>query len=330
MSSQASDGQRVNSGNSPSIALISDSDFNRHAIKKLLKGDGYQVVVTLNSENLPAYLRDNNRDSALTFDAWLLDVEADSAVNNVELLSTVSELPMLLNDHVPAITEQQEHQLWQRRLLEKLETVAITGQQKLSAKRGSSAAVAQQVWVLAASSGGPDAVKAMVYGQHIDTNFDGVLVTGISRDHDYDVGLIRGEQRLMPATIAVVPVDHQLRFLSAGRVVETRSPWSGSYQPTLDQVIADLARIYRHNLGVIIFSGMCDDGAIGCRVAKACGAQVWAQTPASCLSSDMPNAAIATGCVSQQGTPEQLARELGRYMAAQTLAVNVPILTASM
>jgi chemosensory pili system protein ChpB (putative protein-glutamate methylesterase) len=59
---------------------------------------------------------------------------------------------------------------------------------------------------------------------------------------------------------------------------------------------------------------MCNDGEIGCRVAKACGGTVWAQTPDSCISPDMPNAAISTGCVSKQGTPEQLAQALAEHL----------------
>ena len=221
--------------------------------------------------------------------------------------------------------EAKDHQVWQRRLLEKLEVLVIRPAEAIASSPPVDSSV-NKVWVLVASMGGPDAVKrflttlpqalpiAMVYGQHIETNFDGLLTSAVT-GHDYPMQLASGEQQLVNGNILVVPVDHQLRFLSRGRVVETRKAWSGSYQPVLDQVIADLARIYRQNLGVIVFSGMCNDGEIGCRVAKACGGTVWAQTPNSCLSPDMPSAAISTGCVSKQGTPEQLAEALAEQFS---------------
>jgi chemosensory pili system protein ChpB (putative protein-glutamate methylesterase) len=156
----------------------------------------------------------------------------------------------------------------------------------------------------------------MVYGQHIEANFDGLLASAVGYNHSYPMELVGGEYILAHGKVAVVPADKQLRFLAHGRVVATRKPWSGLYQPTLDQVISELARIYRQRLGVIIFSGLCNDGEIGCRVAKSCGATVWAQSPESCLSADMPNAAISTGCVTYQGNPEQLASALVQHLAA--------------
>ena len=233
-----------------------------------------------------------------------------------------------MNDEVPPVQDVKAHELWQRRLLEKLEVVAISKCHLESANKITEAVThhqsAKKVWVLVASLGGPEAVRrffaqlppqlpiAMVYGQHIEKNFDSGLVDAIGAKHSYPMRLVKGEEILRAGEVAVVPVDYQLRFLSRGRVVATRKPWSGSYQPALDQVIAELARVYRQDLGVIVFSGMCNDGEIGCRVAKACGGTVWAQTPESSLSPDMPNAAIGTGCVSYQGSPEQLAKGLAK------------------
>ena len=79
--------------------------------------------------------------------------------------------------------------------------------------------------------------------------------------------------------MSIVPADNQLSFLPNGHIVKTNVRWNGAYQPSLDLVITQLAQLYRQRLGVIIFSGMCNDGEIGCTVAKACGATVWAQTP---------------------------------------------------
>ena len=307
----------------PRIGLVTDSDLNRYVLQAVLVEGSYELAGSFDTASLGQYLETNK--STPDIDAWLVDIEDNQIQQSLDLLLGQSDLPLLVNDDIPPVQEAKDHQVWQRRLLEKLEVLVIRPAEAIASSPPVDSSV-NKVWVLVASMGGPDAVKrflttlpqalpiAMVYGQHIETNFDGLLTSAVT-GHDYPMQLASGEQRLVNGNILVVPVDHQLRFLSRGRVVETRKAWSGSYQPVLDQVIADLARIYRQNLGVIVFSGMCNDGEIGCRVAKACGGTVWAQTPNSCLSPDMPSAAISTGCVSKQGTPEQLAEALAEQFS---------------
>ena len=307
----------------PRIGLVTDSDLNRYVLQAVLVEGSYELAGSFDTASLGQYLETNK--STPDIDAWLVDIEDNQIQQSLDLLLGQSDLPLLVNDDIPPVPEAKDHQVWQRRLLEKLEVLVIRPAEAIASSPPVDSSV-NKVWVLVASMGGPDAVKrflttlpqalpiAMVYGQHIETNFDGLLTSAVT-GHDYPMQLASGEQQLVNGNILVVPVDHQLRFLSRGRVVETRKAWSGSYQPVLDQVIADLARIYRQNLGVIVFSGMCNDGEIGCRVAKACGGTVWAQTPNSCLSPDMPSAAISTGCVSKQGTPEQLAEALAEQFS---------------
>ncbi|MCP3907438.1 MAG: chemotaxis protein CheB [Oceanicoccus sp.] len=307
----------------PRIGLVTDSDLNRYVLQAVLAEGSYELAGSFDTASLGQYLETNK--STPDIDAWLVDIEDNQIQQSLDLLLGQSDLPLLVNDDIPPVQEAKDHQVWQRRLLEKLEVLVIRPAEAIASSPPVDSSV-NKVWVLVASMGGPDAVKrflttlpqalpiAMVYGQHIETNFDGLLTSAVT-GHDYPMQLASGEQQLVNGNILVVPVDHQLRFLSRGRVVETRKAWSGSYQPVLDQVIADLARIYRQNLGVIVFSGMCNDGEIGCRVAKACGGTVWAQTPNSCLSPDMPSAAISTGCVSKQGTPEQLAEALAEQFS---------------
>ncbi len=307
----------------PRIGLVTDSDLNRYVLQAVLAEGSYELAGSFDTASLGQYLETNK--STPDIDAWLVDIEDNQIQQSLDLLLGQSDLPLLVNDDIPPVQEAKDHQVWQRRLLEKLEVLVIRPAETIASSPPVDSSV-NKVWVLVASMGGPDAVKrflttlpqalpiAMVYGQHIETNFDGLLTSAVT-GHDYPMQLASGEQQLVNGNILVVPVDHQLRFLSRGRVVETRKAWSGSYQPVLDQVIADLARIYRQNLGVIVFSGMCNDGEIGCRVAKACGGTVWAQTPNSCLSPDMPSAAISTGCVSKQGTPEQLAEALAEQFS---------------
>lgn len=321
----------------PRIGLVSDSDLNRRSLQQLLAEGGYSTGLSLKSAKLMLRLEGNDGAAILQkieadLDAWIIDSSEDSIQPLLDYLLTESELPLLLNDHVPLIQDQQAFTLWRRRTLEKLEIVAISDVDKH--RDEAIAPAAKDVWVLAASLGGPEAVSrflqalppdlplALVYGQHIEPDFEGFL-TGSINSH-YTLELVKGETVLTVGKVVVVPAAHQLRFLPRGRVVATRKPWQGAYKPVLDQVISDLARVYRQRLGVIIFSGTCNDGEIGCRVVKACGGTVWAQQADSCIDPSMPMAAISTQCVSEQGTPEQLATLLAeRYAAAMPSSRSV-------
>lgn len=310
----------------PRVGLVTDSDLNRHTIKNVLTAEGYEVTLSVDSNKLAERLRAGVTEP----DAWLLDLRDDNVQPVLEALVEFSEVPLLLNDEVPSEQDHEAYDYWARRLLEKLEVVAVPGGDTSETGAPSApAAHAETVWVLAASLGGPEAVKsfldalpvglpiAMVYAQHIEASFDELLASSIGRNQHYPMQLARGKQRLRVGEIKVVPADRQLRFLPRGRVVETRRPWVGSFQPAIDQVVSELARLYRNNIGVIIFSGTCNDGEVGCRVVKACGGKVWVQTPETCISPAMPNAAIDTGCVSFQGSPQQLAASLAKQYGVE-------------
>ncbi len=295
-------------------------------LQNLLKESAYQLVPTASLADLPQRM---SQPDWLEPDTWLVDLGSD-VQDAIALLVEHSDTPLLINEAMPPETEPEAFQAWRRRLLKKLETVAVA---KSDAEAETSLAVGatdyEQVWVLAASMGGPDAVRdfldqlddnlpiAMVYAQHTAKAFDRQLGKTVGRNQRYPMRLVSSEQRLSGGEVTVIPVDRQVRFLDHGRVVATRQSWQGFYQPTIDQVISELARLYRQRLGVIVFSGMCDDGAAGCRVVKACGGTVWVQQPDSCISPDMPEAALATGCVSYQGSPQQLAEKMNSLVSVE-------------
>lgn len=312
----------------PRIGLVAETDLNRHLLAAILDETGYDLTVSLDPQRLAS--RVENGDLAeldKQVDAWLLDVRDYHIQSVLDLLVDGAEKPLLVNDEIPPPLQADTHQYWKRRLIEKLELFAVAG-----ANRAQSTAEGVPppfVWLLAASFGGPEAVKqflqalpaalplSLVYGQHIDKQFDRFLTDALGAKTSYPARLIRGRHILQAGQLAIVPADREVRFTIRGEAIETRRSWSGQYQPVLDQVIAEMARVYRQRLGVIVFSGMCNDGEIGCRVANACGSRVWVQSPASCMSDDMPNAALKTGSVSFQGTPEELARELATLVSTE-------------
>lgn len=300
----------------PQIGIVAGTDLNRHVLKKLLLDSGYGARC-VDPQALSQCLQEDTNQP----DAWLLDSSDPDVDQLVAQIVQYSETPFLVNDECPPV-QPDALKDWRRRVLDKLEELVAS----VSATDYADIEKPQAIWVLAASTGGPEAVSAflaalrpglpiaMVYAQHIEQGFDQILKNALGKHRHYPSKLCRGEQYLCKGGLLVVPADRQLRFLPFHRVLETRNAWEGRYQPAIDQVVGELARLYQERCGIIVFSGLCDDGALGSRVIQANGGEVWVQTPSSCVSPDMPNAALATGLVSMQGTPTQLAQAMNtRY-----------------
>ncbi|MEH6548664.1 MAG: chemotaxis protein CheB [Pseudomonadales bacterium] len=190
----------------------------------------------------------------------------------------------------------------------------------------------KNVWVLGASTGGPEAVIeflqaipadlpiAFVYSQHNDPRFVKVLVDALNRNTAFEVRQLEHGDSLKHGQVGVVPADGEMLFLTMGRCSRSGRPWAGVFSPAINQVVDELSLLYKEKAGVIIFSGMGDDGASACSRAKANGTRIWAQAPESSLSSSMPDAAIATGEVDVVASPLQLAQRLiAEYGAANVL-----------
>ncbi|RYY77389.1 MAG: chemotaxis protein CheB [Gammaproteobacteria bacterium] len=260
-------------------------------------------------------------------DAWVVDVsdpegdeDHEQKAALIRLLDTLLEqtkVPLIVNDSRELAQGSPEYRDWVRRMLQRLER--LNGDINLQ-----SSASATEVWVLAASTGGPAAVKdflkrlpgglkiAFVYVQHIDTGQAETLVKMMNGSGAYPASIARQGSVLSDNTITLITANRSVNIHNNGTLVVDKKPWSGYYSPSIDQVAANVARVYRKHSGMIVFSGMGDDGAASCRLIKQQGGKVWVQAPEQCTIASMPDAALATGAVSFAGSPVELADELAR------------------
>lgn len=292
---------------------------------------GFRGLVTLDCQELPA-IND-------AIDAWIIDTADDSGVN-LELVSRNdpnslagdqtretaldyllehASVPILLNDSSEYRPGSAEHSAWLRRMAQRLQR--LCGDINLQQVER-----APSLWILAASTGGPAAVKeflsqlpaelgiAFIYVQHIDTNYTPTLIKMMSSAGAYPAVLACDGQVLQSNTLTLFTAERRVDVLENGTLAVTQESWGGRYAPSIDQVVANVARTYRHACGLIIFTGMGDDGTAGSRLIKQQGGHVWVQSPESCASPSMPEAALAAECVNFTGTPNQLAQHLSQQM----------------
>lgn len=192
---------------------------------------------------------------------------------------------------------------------------------------GRPAARAERVWLLAASTGGPDAVErflaatipaprlALLYVQHLTASHFPQLVRRLAtRAGRWHVQIANTGNYLLEGTLSVVSPDHKLRIHRDRGVRLLPSPWPGPYRPSADQVAESLALAYRESAGMIVFSGMGDDGALGSEHIREHGGEIWVQHPERCIASAMPEAVLARGEVDYSGDVAALARRFNyRY-----------------
>ena len=310
------------------LGLIADSTIQLQKLESIVSGAGYTVAASLVSSKVLKYCHEEASGSdcaSSTGSSQSLLPKVDVWVVRIDLSSdsSLSILEYLEDEPVPIIYDEAEsysglsYDERIRRLSRKIEASA-----QMSGSSQSAGSRAKRVWVLAASTGGPDAVTAFlkkipedlpdiafIYVQHIDERMSENLQKVLSRNTKWQVLDCSQPRKINERSVYVVSPEHQLDIDDMASLIPVAEAWSGPYSPSVDQVVGKVARKYGKDSGLIVFSGMGDDGAKTCRLIAHAGGLVWVQSPHSCAVDSMPKEVMATESVSYIGTPELLARE---------------------
>lgn len=302
------------------LGILVDSPLKQQCLAAVVRDAGHQLVYT--EQVKQGGFRVASRPPV---DAWIVDlVDERESVENIsaeQWLPVIDEFnaPVIVSHCLEATLGTVEYLDWQRRMLVRLKGLA--GEINLQ-----QAEPAPFVWVLAASTGGLAAVKtflqalpanlntAFVYVQHIDPSQVEVLQSMMARAGQYPCYLVQHGDVIRNQTIALVSANSCFDLLENGTFFDRCQPWPGVYSPSIDHVVANIARFYKTRCGVIIFTGMGDDGAKSSRLVRQRGGQVWVQSLASCASTSMPESAMAVECVDVIGDPTELAEQLTQFM----------------
>ncbi len=185
---------------------------------------------------------------------------------------------------------------------------------------------AETVWVLGASIGGPQALKAFlaelpadipvgfVLAQHIGAGFVSLLAEQLGRATALNVCCAEAGMRVRNGDVLIAPVEERLAFGVDGRIELQPVAQRSVYSPSVDAVMYDVASHYGSNAHAIVFSGMGNDGLNGCRVIAEKGGAIWAQEASTCVISSMADAVRFAGLADRSGTPQDLAQALLTYL----------------
>ncbi|GLS27041.1 chemotaxis protein CheB [Marinibactrum halimedae] len=302
------------------VGLISDDLVQHRIVAQAIAEAGFTLSSSVTQDL--AEIKRICRDHHMTVKAcssqpvWIVDTRHDLD-HEVELFLLELDAIVIYLDRPlpPAGVANFEREYAQ--LLQKLAYSVAQGQQSLK-----DTTVADEVWLLAASTGGPEAVAeflqalppelgiGFLYVQHINTGFNDTLLKMVSRVSALEAIMAASGEVVRKNQLVLVSCDHYTKLLENRALLVQRKPWPGAYSPSVDAMIAEFTNAYGAHGGVIVFTGMGNDGEVALRLFGQRGGKVWAQTPETCVVSSMPDSAIGTGLVEFVGKPVELAKKL--------------------
>jgi len=284
----------------------------RDAVVAALAQAGYEVHVAANIARVRALL------ARAAVDAWIFDARSDDIL---ELLLT-TDCFLLPADNVPNAADSRSFSPWVEGLITQLE-VAVAGRATQdNARQATRWSEVRAVWLLAGSAGATGAIQAFlnvfrqpppvafIYAQHLDPAQQHQLQRFTVQNKQFSLSIAEGVQTLEPGRLVMISPRCTVVLNAFGQVTTTREQWSGQHTPDINELLVILSAAKLPAPGVIIFSGMGNDGAASLRVFEAAGGRVWAQSPASAVCPAMPQAALDTGLVQKYGDPTELALAL--------------------
>lgn len=336
------------------VAVLADTSLQRHLLQQALSAPGYSIALNSDPQQVKV-----EEIAAYQVDVWLVNLlQTDDEKCQVLEHLYETDTPVLFGEGQAPERHSEDYPRWERSLLSKIDQLLQTkagstntqathadsaSQERLSlpeslAKLTSSIGKpAREVWLLAASLGGPSAVKefldvlpsglpvGFIYAQHIDASFEEKLPQAVGRHSEWRVRLAQHCEAVYSGEVVVVPVQNELNFTEAGTINILDSPWTGAYSPSIDQVMLNLTQRFAQRSGVIVFSGMGEDGSRASAYAKKQGAIIWVQSAESCACPSMPDSIRKAGHSSYSSTPRGLAMAMLNHLIQRYTANSMRI-----
>ena len=187
--------------------------------------------------------------------------------------------------------------------------------------------LAPAIVAIAASTGGPQAIQAIlsklpgdfplpiVVAQHMALGFTKGMADWLDGGTALHVAEARHGDRLSPGTVYLNPAEASMT-VTPQHILHLETPPSGQiHHPSCDFLLKSVAKAFGRRVMAAILSGMGSDGAAGMRAIKAAGGLTLAQDAESSVVFGMNRAAVEAGCIdkvlSLGDLPGELVRRAG-------------------
>lgn len=176
----------------------------------------------------------------------------------------------------------------------------------------------KQLWILAASIGGPEAIQdflsrftgnepvLFIILQHINKEFLDGMAKQLTQNCNFDVKLPFSGESIKSTKCIIYPVDEYLEFNKKGGIELLPVTQESKYTPCIDDC-STLLSMNLENLNMAIFSGMSTDGIKAATFVLENGGEVITQTEESCVLSSIIAGVKKVIDIKFEGRPKEMA-----------------------
>ena len=182
-----------------------------------------------------------------------------------------------------------------------------------------------EVVVIGTSTGGPPALQAIIpklppglssavlVVQHMPVGFTRSLADRLHSRSAVPVREAQDGENVAPGVVLIAPAGRHMKVKRRGaltRVWLDDEPRSALHRPSVDVLMASVAKAYGpRSLGVVL-TGMGSDGVEGLRAIRQNGGRTFAESEESCVIYGMPKAAVEAGVVDRSVPLARMADEI--------------------
>lgn len=182
-----------------------------------------------------------------------------------------------------------------------------------------------EVVVIGTSTGGPPALQAIIpklplglrsailVVQHMPVGFTRSLADRLASRSSMPVREAQDGDSVDPGVVLIAPAGRHMKVQrrgTGGRVWLDDEPRSALHRPSVDVLMASVAKAYgARSLGVVL-TGMGSDGVEGLRAIRQTGGRTFAESEESCVIYGMPKAAVEAGVVDRTVPLARMADEI--------------------
>lgn len=283
-----------------------------HGVTAALSSAGHEVHIAADLSRVESLMA---RDAV---DAWVIEARAEAVLS----LLMPADCFVLPADNIPKLNDRKPFTIWVEALLTQLEIALLRPPVVASISGRERWQQVQAVWLLAGSAGATEAIQsflnafttpppvAFIYAQHLDPGSHHQLERFTPQNTCFTLSVAEGSHALEAGRIIMISPRSKVTVNEFGRLSSTRVPWSAGHTPDINDLLILMSALRVPQRGVIVFSGMGDDGCEALPIFDASEGRIWAQKTSSAISPAMPAAALATGLVEKTGDPAQLASAL--------------------
>jgi two-component system chemotaxis response regulator CheB len=183
-----------------------------------------------------------------------------------------------------------------------------------------------EVVVIGTSTGGPPALQQIIprlpqafastilVVQHMPTGFTRSLAERLDVRSPLPVREAEEGEPLVPGLVLIAPAGRHMKVRRRGalppRVVLDDEPRGTLHRPSVDVLMATVARAYGPRAMGIVLTGMGSDGVEGLRSIREAGGRTLAESEESCVIYGMPKAAVEAGVVDRTVPLGRMADEI--------------------